>query len=160
MFRFGVGIIRVEYLNPAPNQDQKRGIARAHFADIWWILRDHPYPANLWEVLPGNIKAEILSAKKGTARIVKLFDLIRETPISRTQIEAIAQQLDSLKRIRRNGGARDILAPRGIAVLSGVGYRDLIEKLGLKRLLADEFISYAPKNESEDALLKAHGHID
>jgi hypothetical protein len=65
-----------------------------------------------------------------------------------------------MKRIRRNGGARDILAPQGIAILWGQKDRALIAKLNLGRIGPDEFISYQPKKTSEiDALRKA-GHID
>lgn len=157
---FGVGVLRGEYLNPGQNQDKKRGVAAAHMQDIWWILKDHRYPANFWEVLPKATRDAIIGAGRGTARVAKLFDLVRMTPVSRTQIQAIAQQHDYMKRIRRYGGARDLLAPRGIAILWGQGDRDLIARLGLGTLYADEFISYQPTDPAEIAILKAANHID
>lgn len=156
----GVGIMRDHYLRDVPNDDSKRGLKAAHFADIWWILKDHQYPVNFWEVLPTDTKKAILGAGKATARITKLFDLLRKTPISRTQIQAIGQELDYMNRIRRNGGARDHLAPRGIAILWGKGDRKLIAQLGLGSLYDDEFISYEATDPAEIALLKAAGKID
>ena len=64
-----------------------------------------------------------------------------------------------MKRIRRNGGARDLLAPKGIAILYSETDRDLMDQLGIsfgKR----EFVSYRPKNADEENLLREAGHID
>lgn len=157
---FGIAVLRDSYLNKGHNQDKKRGLAAAHFGDVWWILKDHRYPANFWEVLPKSTRDEITAAGAGTARVAKLFDLVRNTPVSRTQVQAIAQQHDYMKRIRRHGGARDLLAPKGIAILWGQGDRDLITKLGLGNLYADEFISYKATDPSEIALLRSANHID
>jgi hypothetical protein len=64
-----------------------------------------------------------------------------------------------MKRIRRNGGARDNLAPKGIAILYSETDRALMQLLGLS-CGTREFISYQPKNDSEVALLRDAGHID
>ena len=64
-----------------------------------------------------------------------------------------------MKRIRRNGGARDKLAPKGIAILYSETDRALMQQLGLS-FGSREFMSYRPKSESEAALLRAAGHID
>lgn len=159
-FDFGVGVMRQEYLQAGKNRDRKTGLSSAHKPDIWWIFRDNTYPANFWELLPDATKDQIFAAGKGTARIAKLFELVQGTPISRTQIVAIAQQQDPLRRVRRGGGARDILAPLGIAVLWGEGDRGLIQRLSLGPVLADEFISHRPRDEQEEKLLKEQKHID
>ncbi|WP_164902829.1 NaeI family type II restriction endonuclease [Rhizobium sp. WSM1325] len=52
------------------------------------------------------------AAGGGTNRVAALFDKIQRRPISRHQVQAVAQQSDYMRRIRRNGGARDILAPQ------------------------------------------------
>jgi hypothetical protein len=75
-------------------------------------------------------------------------------------VEAIAQQDDYMKRIRRNGGARDVLAPKGVAILWGTGDKGLIQKLKLGLVGPDEFISYKPAAAAEIALLRSAKHID
>lgn len=64
-----------------------------------------------------------------------------------------------MKRIRRNGGARDNLAPKGIAILYSETDRALMQQLRLS-FGTREFVSYKPKNEAEAVLLRQAGHID
>jgi len=64
-----------------------------------------------------------------------------------------------MKRIRRNGGARDILAPRGIAVLYSENDRELMKALGLS-FGSREFMSFRAKDQSQAGLLRQAGHID
>lgn len=75
-------------------------------------------------------------------------------------VQAVAQQDDYMKRVRRNGGARDILAADGIAILWGQKHRDLILQLGLPCIGPEEFISYKPTSSSHVALLRSAGEID
>jgi hypothetical protein len=63
-----------------------------------------------------------------------------------------------MKRVRRNGGARDILDQKRIAILWGSGDSALIARLNLGRVSKTEFISYAPQNARELALIRSHGH--
>lgn len=157
-----VGLINVrpEYLNPGKNRDAKRTISAASTANIWWLLYRHPYPPNFWEVLPAEERHAILAAGAGTARIAALFERLQRTPVSRQQVQALAQQHDYMKRIRRNGGARDLLAPKGIALLWGKGDRELIQLLGLGPVTADEFISVTPVTQDQIELLRNANHID
>lgn len=64
-----------------------------------------------------------------------------------------------MKRLRRNGGARDELAREGIAVLYSETDRALMLKLGLS-FGTREFLSYRPKTLDEVRLLKDEGKID
>ncbi len=132
----------------------------AQHVNIWWILRQHPYPPNFWEILSPTDRAEIMTATGGTNRIAALFEKVQRKPISRQQVSALAQQLDYMKRIRRNGGARDVLAPKGIALLWGQRDRALIDRLGLGPVTADEFISIKPTSDADINLLRDAGHID
>ena len=102
----------------------------------------------------------ILPPGGGTLRLAALFETVQKKPISRVIVQAIAQQDDYMKRIRRNGGARDVLAPKGIAVLWGVADKELVEKLKLGPVGPDEFISYKPTDPAEIALLRKAQHID
>lgn len=114
---------------------------------------------NLWR-RGARFTFQIMTSKGGTNRIAALFEKIQGKPISRQQVSALAQQYDYMKRIRRNGGARDILAQKGIALLWGQRDRTLIDQHGLGPVTADEFVSFAPKTELEIALLRGAGHID
>jgi len=78
-----------------------------------------------------------------------MFTEIQGVPINRTVIEGIAQQKDYMKRLRKNGGARDKLAANGIALLSGSYDSSLIKKLGLASCTKEEFISYRARNPEE-----------
>lgn len=156
----GVVICRPEYLRLSTNQDGKGQLSAAQHVNIWWILRQHPYPPNFWEVLSVADRNEIMTSKGGTNRIAALFEKVQGKPVSRQQVSALAQQHDYMKRIRRNGGARDVLAPKGIALLWGQRDRALIDQLGLGPVTADEFISFRPESTAEIALLRDAGHID
>ena len=94
-----------------------------------------------------------------TEQLADLFEKQQGVPISRNVIRQIANQLDYMKRVRHNGGARDILDQKGIALLWGSGDRQLISQLGLGPVSASEFISYTPKNSVELKLIRAHGHL-
>jgi hypothetical protein len=74
-------------------------------------------------------------------------------------VQAVAQQKDYMKRLRKNGGARDILAREGIAILSGTFDADLIQQLGFNSISKDEFISCTPDNDERAALLRTRNHI-
>lgn len=156
----GIVVVKEDYLNPGQNRDAKRTLSQLGRHQIWWLLKDHPYPPNFWEVLPLRDRQQIVNAGGGTLRLAALFEKIQRRPISRVQVQALAQQHDYMKRIRRNGGARDVLAPKGIAILWGQGDKALIKELGLGPVGHDEFISYKPNDPEEIALLKRTSHID
>jgi hypothetical protein len=64
-----------------------------------------------------------------------------------------------MKRLRKNGGARDILSQQGIALLWGTNDRELIKTLNLGVVSADQFISVSPTNPDEENLLRRAGYI-
>ena len=88
-----------------------------------------------------------------------LFEHCLGVPVSRVLIAGIAAQDDFMKRIRRNGGARDVLAPKGIAILYSENDHGLMKDLGLE-FGSREFVSFKPANDREAELLKIAGHID
>ncbi len=156
---FGLLVIREEHLNPGKNRDQKRSISAAARKRIHWLLEKTKYPENFWASL-GTAAAEITGLSGGTERIAALFRYVQGRRISRNAVEALARQKDYMKRIRRNGGARDLLSPEGIAILWGKKDQALIEALGLPQCTRDEFISFKPVTEADLTLLRAAGHID
>jgi hypothetical protein len=160
--RCSVGLIIANdaYLNPGKNRDRKRTISKVGLQNVWWLLRDYPYPPNIWESMPLATRDAIMSAGGGTDRVAALFTEVQQRAVSRTTVEHVAQQKDAMKRIRRNGGARDVLAPKGIAILWGQKDRALIAELGLPLITQDDFISYKPTTIEHIRRLRAAEHID
>lgn len=156
-----VGLVRTRsaYLTAGQNRDAKKTISAAGRANIWWLVQDFDYTPNFWNQIGEQLRTEIMSHRGGTQRLATLFRHCLETPVSRVLIASIAAQDDFMKRIRRNGGARDILAPLGIAILYSETDHALMTRFGLK-FGYREFMSYKPKTAQDADLLKAAGHID
>jgi hypothetical protein len=157
---FGLIVIRDDILNLGKNRDGKRTISKSGFAQVYWLLRDVPYPENFWEYLDTATREEITSHRGGTTGVAALFRSVQGRPISRLIVQSVAQQKDYMKRIRRNGGARDLLAPEGIAILWGDKDREIIRLLGLPTCSPEEFVSFRPEKPEDIALLQDAGHID
>lgn len=159
--RFSIGIVlmRSEHLSVGKNKDGKSSISKVGREKIYWMLKDEPYPENLWQNINPETRRKITSPSSGSGRTDELFRQIQRKPISRALVLGVAQQDDAMRRLRKNGGARDSLAPDGIALLSGKYHSALIEELGLPRCEKDEFISFTPTTESDISLLRGAGCI-
>lgn len=156
-----VGLFRARpaYLTTGFNRDAKRSVAAAGRSNIWWMASDFPYTSNFWTFVSEVDRAALMKAGGGTKRVAMLFERYQQVAVSRVQIIALAAQDDPMRRVRRGGGARDILAPKGIAILYSENDRDIMRALGLK-FGYREFMSYRPKNGDEAALLRQANHID
>lgn len=157
---FGLTLIHPENLNASVNQDKKKTISAAGRLHVHWLLKDEPYPENFWQKIPVEMRQEIMRAQSPTKRVAALCRLFQGEPISRSHILALGHQKDGMKRLRKNGGARDTLSREGIAVLWGKGDRALIKKLGLPSCSNDEFISFKPTKPEDLDMLRASKHID
>ncbi len=157
---FGIIVISPEVLNEGRNRDQKTTISKAGMKNIHWLLYDVQYPINIWETIGEKSLKKLLAIAGGTERLAQLFREFPETPFTRNQIEALAQQKDFMKRLRKNGGARDMLSKEGIALLSGQTHKDLISQLHLPQCKKDEFISYKPESELHINLLRRAHEIE
>ncbi len=155
----GLMLVRTEVLSPGRNRDEKGRIAAASFEHIHWLLFNAPYPENFWEKIGPAALKKLTTPKGGTDRLILLFRNYQGKPIPRTIVQALAQQKDYMKRLRKNGGARDLLSDEGIALLSGNFDRGLIEQLGLPAIGKDYFLSFKPENPEAIALLREHGKI-
>lgn len=155
----GLARARPEYLRSGENRDRKTSFSAEGTKNIWWMVQDFAYTPNFWTLISTELRNQIMAPRGGTERLAVLFENCLETPVSRVLIASIAAQDDFMKRIRRNGGARDHLAPKGIAVLYSENDRDLMLSLGLK-FGSREFVSYRPKSASEAQQLRAEGHSD
>lgn len=159
--RCAVGLARARsaYLRSSTNQDKKTSFSAAGTANIWWLVSDFAYTPNFWSLIGDDVRSQIMESGKGTKRLAALFETCLGVPISRIQVAAVAAQDDYMKRLRRNGGARDILAQKGIAILYSGYDRALMHQLGLK-FGHREFISHRPASEREARLLRDAGKID
>lgn len=156
-----VGLVRArpDYLRGGQNRDAKTSFSAAGRDHIWWLVQDFAYTPNFWSLIDRETRAHIMEPKGGAARLARLFAACPELPVSRVVIASIAAQDDFMKRIRRNGGARDFLAPQGIAILYSETDGALMKQIGLS-FGYREFISFRPKSETEAELLRSAGHID
>jgi Restriction endonuclease NaeI len=156
-----VGLVRARpaYLRSSTNQDKKTSFSAAGTANIWWLASNFAYTPNFWSLISADLRQRIMSSGAGTKRLATLFENCLGMPVSRVQVAAIAAQDDFMKRIRRNGGARDILAPKGIAILYSETDRALMHQLGLT-FGSREFLSHRATTEEQATLLRDAGHID
>lgn len=156
-----VGLVRArqEYLRSGRNRDKKTSFSAEGTTNIWWMVQDFAYTPNFWTIVSPADRQEIMAVRGGSKRLALLFERYQGVPLSRVQIQAIAAQDDFMKRIRSNAGARDLLRPKGIAILYSEIDRELMHRLGLSFGFR-EFLSHRPKNEMEAALLRSAGHLD
>lgn len=160
LYSIGVAVLHDSYLNPGKNQDQKRTLSAVGMTNVWWIVRDQPYPVNFWRMMTASQRDELMKAGGGTKKLTRLFEMVQRRPISRSQVEDLARQHDYMKRLRANGGARDHLRKKGIALLSGAYDQEAIKHFKLGLITREEFISIKPKDASEAAYLKERGYIE
>jgi hypothetical protein len=151
---FGIFVAHMDNLTAGLNQDQKRSVSAAGFTNIHWILIDEPYPPSFWSKLGEKKTHAIMRGKSGNERIAALFREVRGIPVHRDIVQAVVQQKDYMKRLRKNGGARDTLAHEGIAIFSGAYDNLLIASLKLPSTARDEFISFKPTSVDDIAMLR------
>jgi hypothetical protein len=157
----GLIIARDAYLNASTNRDRKRGIQARSRQNIMWLSRDIALPPNRWAGIDMDRFRELRKVTGGSTRAAIFFSENLRIPIHRDVILALLHdQLDAMKRLRSNQGAKNILRPRGIALLSGVFFNSVLEQLGLPRIDNDQHIAIKPSNESEVNILRAAGEID
>ncbi len=156
----GVIFARDAYLTSGANRDGKRSISASGRDNILWILDGIPYPAGHWEGIDTQRFRELREIRGGARRVSTFLRENLGVKIHRSVVQALLyDQLDYMKRIRGNGGARDLLGPEGIAVLSGTYDSDLARELGYGVLLRDEVLAVRPKNDQQANLLRRSGFI-
>ncbi|WP_050528555.1 NaeI family type II restriction endonuclease [Pseudorhodobacter aquimaris] len=155
----GLIVTRPDYLTLGQNKDAKKSISAPGFANILWLLQDHPYPPNFWRTVAPEVVERIFAGQSGNQRMANLFREVQGTPITRDVVEAVAKQQDFMRRIRSDNGrgTRDHLAREGILLLSGHYDAPLISALNLPLCSASEFISYRPVLQAEIDLAARHG---
>jgi hypothetical protein len=154
----GLIVAHERYLTSSSNKDGKFQISTPQWKNIKWLVFEADYPKNFWKTLSLETVDEIFKADSGAERVRQLFRLVQNRPIPRKVILDTAQQLDALKRARKNGGARDQLAKEDILLLSGKYDRALILALSLPSCSDQEFISHRVNGDVERRLVVTRGY--
>lgn len=94
--------------------------------------------------------------KGGSKRAAKFFEENLLKPMHRSIVLALLHdQRDPIKRLRGNNGARDILRPKGIYLLSGAFFNPTLMALKYEPIDADEWIAVEAGSPTEVAALEA-----
>lgn len=137
----GLMLARLEYLN-APNRDGKRGVSAYGKRQIMWIVEGIQFPASYWAGIDMNRFRELRRIKGGAKRAALFFEEYLGRPIHRRIVQSLLfDQEDYMKRLRGNGGARDLLAPMGIRLLSGQYDSVTARELRIPPLSRKEFLA-------------------
>ncbi|MBU8808840.1 restriction endonuclease [Mycolicibacterium goodii] len=143
--QFSMGVVRAapHLLNLGNNRDSKRTLSAAGRESVVWLYRNHPMPPNVLLQLPEEDVNAIFALRSGQQRVNELFRRATGRLVSRAVVETVAQQLDPMKRVRANGGARQHLAPEGLVILGGdyLWQREAAESLGLPVPSHSQFVS-------------------
>lgn len=159
---WSMGLVRVtpDRVSLATNRDAKTTLNRVGRESIDWLFRDAALPPNVLLQLPA---ADVVAIMKGTdtgsavrpsgqKRLDELFRRAEGQLISRTVIETVAQQSDSMKRVRSNGGSRSRLASEGYVLLGHYqAHREIAHRLGLPAAQSGEIVSVrlAPAQDTQ-----------
>jgi hypothetical protein len=151
----GLIVARREYLRRGKNRDGKLGISASSHRHILWLVRQGPLPADRWAGLDMTRFLELRRAKGGSFRAATFFAENLNRPVHRSVIQALLHdQLDYMKRVRGNGGAKDILREKNIALLSGAFHNPALERLGANKIGKDEHIAVKLRNADDEAVVR------
>ena len=134
--------VRPSYLTLSRNKDDKAQVAATAWKNIRWLIYEMPYPPNFWKTISLSDVAYIFEGDSGMEKVRRLFRRVLDRPIPRKVIIDAAQQLDPIKGVRKNGGARDQMKKENILILSGKYDRARIAQLGLPKCNTTEFIAH------------------
>jgi hypothetical protein len=134
-----VGLVRpvLDLLNPGQNKDGKRTLSKSGRSSIRWIEQSMALKPNFFASVDPRIRAQILSGRNGQERVRTLFTLLPRRPIPRLAIETVAQQKDSMRRIRADSNDR----LGGMKILSALYESERLAELGFVNLTKDMFVA-------------------
>lgn len=139
----GLMVARPDYLRPGANRDAKRSTSAASRQHIYWLVEKEKLPDSRWVGIDMERFRELRAMNGGSKRAAAFFRENLGRPFHRSIVQALLHdQHDYMKRLRANGGARDILEKDYIALLSGTFDRAAIVQLGLPETGLDEFIGH------------------
>jgi Restriction endonuclease NaeI len=145
----GLMLARNEYLGKAEgNRDAKRTVIKNGRDNILWMIEGTELPASRWVNVDMERFRILRSMKGGTKRAATFFRENIGLVVHRTIIEALLHdQLDYMKRLRGNGGARDLLKAEGVDLLSGAYDRHKIDNAMLGTISREEFVAVRRSND-------------
>lgn len=157
----GLIVAKLPYLHKGKgNRDTKKGVSKEGFKHILWIVAGHPFPESKFDAFDMDRFRELRKMRGGKKRAAQFFRENLGTPIHRSVIQALLfDQADYMRRVRGNGGARDILRTEGIAVVSKY-HNALLASLGLDRLEGDQMMAISGLTPEHAAKLIAADTID
>ena len=132
--RWKMGVVRAlpTLLSGGRNRDSKTTLNDAGREAVCWIFPHGRLAENTLLLLPEDISSQIMAGRSGAERIRRLCRLVQRRIIRREIVATVAQQVDYMKRLRGNGGARSDLRAEGIIILGQYDRHQLIAKaLGL-----------------------------
>lgn len=139
----GIMVAKPEYLNAGLNRDGKKAVSAASKAHIYWLIERQALPDSRWSGLDMERFRELRRLRPGTLRAAQFFAENLDVKVHRSVIQSLLHdQQDYMKRLRFNGGARDLLKAEGIVLLAGLYDRPFISALGLPECDRDEFIAH------------------
>lgn len=153
--RFWMGLVKADSqkLRGGGNRDKKTSLSAEGLRNIRWLVSDRAYEPNFWQGIPQDIIDHVFDPSiGGTRRIMRLFHSLPRHIIPRKVVEDVAQQLDFTRRIRANGGARD-LSDGKIVILSDLA-NDAIEALGLPVLPKGAYMAIDIRTSIEANIIK------
>lgn len=153
----GLVRVRMSYLN-APNRDGKRSISSASMQNIMWLVEGEPYQAGHWQQFDMKRFRELRDLRGGSKRAAAFFSENLGKPVHRSVVLALLHdQLDPMKRLRWNSGAKQILWASNIALLSGKYFGVQAGHLGIAGLKRDQFVA-VQLDDAQRAYLEASGY--
>jgi Restriction endonuclease NaeI len=139
----GLILARDKYLGAAAgNRDSKRSVTALGKTNILWIAQGLELPTSRWQGIDMARFREIRKIKIGKNRAATFFIENLNKKIHRKVVQSLLyDQDDFMKRLRKNQGARDILEPLGIKLLSGIYGKETAKSHGILSLQTDEFVA-------------------
>lgn len=116
---WSMGLVRttVDCLNTGGNRDAKATLNEAGRAAITWLFEDAPLPPNVLLQLSQEAVDRIMAKKSGVQKTNELFRAALGMRVTRAVVATVSEQVDYMRRVRYNGGARGYLRPEGIIIL-------------------------------------------
>lgn len=139
----GLVLITPDKLNRGSNRDRKRKLNARGRHSIKWLIEGASFPRNLLYSLTEEDRKAILDPNKSaTQRMAELFRRCVGVVVDQRTVDTVGRQRDSSKRVRGNGGARDILSREGILILTNKKEtNDWLVRRGFPRLKKGQFLS-------------------
>ena len=155
----GLLVARPGFLG-SPNRDNKRGVLTAAYQHILWLQKALGLPSDRWAGIDMGRFLELRQMRGGSRRAAAFFSENLRRPVHRSVIQSLLyDQHDYMKRLRDNGGAKDILRPQGIALLSGTYFNGVLQLMGFRPIGGEEHIAIDVQSPEEGRILALAGEL-